>query len=145
MGNDFNKNTNKKTLDGVDSISFTTYRTNYSNDEGMKENEGVPLAGGGDYTFFIDYNDSSFLLLVKGDYTNINLGDEGLFEEAYYINKESSVTVSKLENVEYDVYLDGCGDGCILRLNNDFVNKEMWISDYDGSSMTYKHFTKITL
>lgn len=149
MGNDFNKNANKKSLDGVDSISFTTYRINYSNDEGMKENEGVPLVGGGDYTYFMPYEDyGSFLLLVKGDYTNINSGDEGVFEEVYYIKQasyEGSATVSKLENVGYDVYVDGCGEGCILRLDISLDNKEIWISGWDDSSMTHKNFIKITL
>ena len=44
MSNDFNNNKNKKNLNG-DSISYTTYRTNYPNDEAMKENGGVPSGG----------------------------------------------------------------------------------------------------
>ena len=44
MPNNFNDNSNKKNLNG-DSISFTTYRTNYSNDEMMKNNGGVPSSG----------------------------------------------------------------------------------------------------
>ena len=46
MANNFNDNANKKNLNGSD-ISYTTYRTNYSNDEMMKENNGVPSSGGG--------------------------------------------------------------------------------------------------
>ena len=45
MPNNFNDNTNKKNLNGSD-ISYTTYRTNYSNDEMMKDNGGVPSSGG---------------------------------------------------------------------------------------------------
>ena len=44
MPNNFNDNANKKNLNG-NSISYTTYRTNYSNDEAMKENGGVPSGG----------------------------------------------------------------------------------------------------
>ena len=46
MANNFNDNANKKNLNGSN-ISYTTYRTNYSNDEMMKENGGVPSSGGG--------------------------------------------------------------------------------------------------
>ena len=45
MANNFNDNANKKNLNGSD-ISYTTYRTNYSNDEMMKDNGGVPSGGG---------------------------------------------------------------------------------------------------
>ena len=45
MANNFNDNANKKNLNG-NLISYTTYRTNYSNDEAMKENGGVPSSGG---------------------------------------------------------------------------------------------------
>ena len=44
MANNFNDNANKKNLNGSD-ISYTTYRTNYPNDEAMKENGGVPSSG----------------------------------------------------------------------------------------------------
>lgn len=39
--NKFNDNTNKKNLNS-ETISFTTYRTNYSNDEMMNDCHGVP-------------------------------------------------------------------------------------------------------
>ena len=45
MSNNFNNNANKKNLNGSD-ISYTTYRTNYPNNEAMKENGGVPSSGG---------------------------------------------------------------------------------------------------
>ena len=44
MANNFNDNVNKKNLNG-NSISYTTYRTNYPNDEAMKNNGGVPSGG----------------------------------------------------------------------------------------------------
>ena len=44
MPNNFNDNANKKNLNGSD-ISYTTYRTNYPNDEAMKENGGIPSGG----------------------------------------------------------------------------------------------------
>ena len=43
--NKFNDNTNKKNLNS-ESISFTTYRTNYPNDEMMKTNHGIPSYDG---------------------------------------------------------------------------------------------------
>lgn len=152
MGNNFNNNGNKKNLDGVNSISFTTYRTNYSNDEGRKENNGVPLVGGGEYTLFEPILDSSFRLLVKGDYTNINLGDEGTFEEVYYITDSSvmgaSATVTKLTNLGYLCKTDACDEVCGLELNDRGLSaNEIWFASYDTMEMQMynKNVVKITL
>ena len=64
MANNFNDNANKKNLNG-NSISYTTYRTNYSNDEAMKNNGGVPSSGGNNklYAFVNDEEHDAGLYL----------------------------------------------------------------------------------
>ena len=47
MPNNFNDNTNKKGL-GWEDVSYTTYRTNYSSDEMMRNNGGMPPSSCGE-------------------------------------------------------------------------------------------------
>ena len=60
MANEFNDNWNKKNLNG-NRVSYTTYRTNYSNDEGMRANNGVPSSNGSFNGLGYIYEDCLFL------------------------------------------------------------------------------------
>lgn len=97
MANNFNDNANKKNLNGSD-ISYTTYRTNYSNDEMMKDNGGVPSSGGGSgFTKLYAWNYESQYLYTTSE--NPSAGDTAFgvrVEHATYL--ESVIIDSVGEN-----------------------------------------------
>lgn len=84
MANNFNDNTNKKNLNG-NSISYTTYRTNYSNDEMMKENGGVPNGK----------NNKNDLISLDIKIKSINLVDTS---NVYFLDENENILNIDIEN-----------------------------------------------
>ena len=99
MGNNFNDNLNKRDLEGT-SISYTTFRTNYSNDDSMRQNDGIPNGMGGFSGLKYAYEDCLFID------TELST-DGGTMNGIYYSNSKGY----NLINCSYDYNTGAGGSG----------------------------------
>ena len=105
MANNFNDNANKKNLNGSD-ISYTTYRTNYPNDEAMKENGGVP-SGGSD----VNLEDNKTTTIDVSTYTEpVEIEPS----ENYDGMKKATVTLSNIPSGGETLYLWNDYSSCFI-------------------------------